>query len=205
MFYKVKLFYDLGMLIGHQLCFSTSGLNYYYSFVYNKRVFFKIRQLYRALLLISNCLFLARAVFKSLFFCFSNLVQFLVVASLTQSFSKNLVENIRLVLSPAPGFISSSFESVKKQVSSSYLKKSSFRRHSAVLETTLIVSFGDACLPRLIKESYKKTCLIFGIVDSNQGRVLSGVDYLIPANDDSCGIAYFISLFFLTSLLKKNC
>lgn len=109
--------------------------------------------------------------------------------------SKNSkIFNLHLILAPTVGFLLVK----RKQRRLEELKKLPLR---FTADNTYIFSFGDDVLPIVATEAYKKNIVLFALVDTNQKKTITGIDYPIFSTDDSVSIAYFFSIFFFNLFL----
>jgi hypothetical protein len=198
LFYKPNFLFRTAIHVGHQQKVSELRLSFFYSGIVNKSILlYRVKHIVYAFLKIKSYLFsVMHSTLPFLFvFAFSKLDDFLVVSKIveTKLSLSTFIHDINLVLEPTGGFLASK--------DARYLKQKQFNTPLNFSYSRLFVlSFGDAALPVLIKETISKSVILFGLVDTNQKRVVSGVDYIIPGNDDSIVVAYFISVFFFNIL-----
>ena len=196
--YRNKLLFKTTLHVGHEQIKTESYNNYYYSGVSKNIVFFKFKHIIYSLLRLKACLNLVKNEPHPFLFVlgFNEISQYLLSSKVVEtklSFSKS-IHQVNLVLEPTGGFLASR--------AARYLKQQIFETPLFFsFSRTIILSFGDDTLPIMLKEAMSKNVLFFSIVDSNQKRVSTGVDYIIPGNDDSVASSYFIVLFFFNIVL----
>ena len=204
--FKLKNLFSLGITVGHQFFFSTPMLDFFYLGVVSNRDFsftlYKLKEILFSLLILRNFLISALKRRKFTFFLiFSKWNQYLVVSALFDSFfsKKQALKNKILVyfmLTPQVGFLSS-----MSQRAISFQEDVDLPRNIS-FSNIIVVSFGDAVLPIVVHEVASKRGIVIGIVDSNQVKVWSHVDYIVSGNDDSLAVAYFFGLFILNVLFS---
>jgi hypothetical protein len=198
LFYKNINLFKTTLHVGHVKKNSESYLNYYYSGISKNIVFYKFKYILYSLFKIKAYLkgFVNKTVGFLFILVFSETNQFLLASKFVETnFSLSKTSHrINLIFEPTGGFLVSS--------AARYLKQKVFEMPLFFsYSKTIILSFGDQTLPIMLKESFNKQIMLFGITDTNQKRVSTGVDYIIPGNDDSILSSYFIVLFFFNILL----
>lgn len=205
--FRLKNLFSLSITVGHQFFFSTPMLDFFYLGVVSGAdfsfVLYKLKEILFSLLILRSFLISILNRKKFIFFLiFSKWNQYLVVSALFDSFfsKKKVLKNKFLfyfMLTPRIGFLSSMTQrAISFQEDVDLPKNISFNN-------VIAVSFGDAVLPIVVHEVASKRGIVIGLVDSNQVKVWSHVDYIISGNDDSLAVAYFFGLFILHILFFK--
>lgn len=200
-----------GMLHGHHHKYSTELLNFFFDGInrFTKAIVFRALETMFSLSFfkgfISRIFITTRHYKRNSLYCFTFLLYskecYYIMSSLFIAFMSSLhltyknFFKLYFVFRPKSGFLTSNarFES------------SSFIWGDLPLDVNysryLFLSFGKLTLASVTKELCNiKGSVSFGVVDSDQRSVLASVDYLLPGNDDSVGIAFTICTILLNSI-----
>lgn len=107
-----------------------------------------------------------------------------------------------IIFKPRAGFLNSYSKLFLTSCEASFYSNSlkyprlSLSRDSKKYRGSFLISFGDATFNISLKESRTNLLPVIALVDSNQA-FSNYADYVIPGNDDSLGVIFFLSFFFL--------